>query len=322
MKKHNLILLIAGAICVSLTAFGFMRVKETNQTACASESASQCQPASECNAKTDNSQCQELKSCATAETAKCEPAAACKVADEAQAQTQEKQVGESVVASLTQDIFQTPSKSDFEYRVSSRFVYSKDKNELAAATSLRDLIEVRSMQQIQNYWNIEMCQFDEDGTRRGIAKGESDFLTSEQKELLTSLDYTSDLFIVGDYMRKFNSGIVAEDTLVYVLSVSPTTWAEYAGGQEALVSYLKENTYNEVNNLRGEQLQSGMIEFVVTKDGSVEQVDLLSTSGYSSIDQKFVQLIEAMPAKWEPAKNDQGENVHQKMVFFFGLMGC
>lgn len=320
MKKHNLIFLIAGGICVSLTAFGFMRANTVNAAACESKSSVQCQPATECSAHVQACNTKEATASAEATADKCQPATACKSACEATAET--KPILENVLASVADDFVGPPSKLDFEYRVSSRFVYSKDKNELAAATSLNDLIELRNMGQVENYWNIEICQFDEDGTRRGIAKGESDVLTSEQKELLTSLDYTSDLFIVGDYMRKYNSGIVAEDTLVYVLSVSPTTWAEYAGGQDALISYLKANTYEEVNAIRGAQLQSGMIEFVISKEGDVEQVGLLSSSGFSQIDNQFLQLIEHMPAKWSPAMNAKGEKVHQKMVFFYGLMGC
>jgi len=316
MKKHNLIFLVAGAVCVSLTAFGFISMSdnavEVTSTECTAAPVEQCKSLSTCKS--------------TAETCKVESkGASAEIKKKAKAiATAEKvdRMKDDVTANLTQDFWGLPSYVDFEYRITSRFVYSKDKHELAAATSVTDLIELLKMHQVQNFWNIGISQFNEDGQEVFKAKGEDDILTEAQKKLLTSLDYTSDIFINGDYMRKYQNGVFSEDTLVYHLSISPTTWATYSDGEEAMISYLKENTANEVAAVRPKKLKSGMIQFVISKEGTIGQVGILSTSGYAKIDSKFVKLIEQMPAQWEPAKNELGENVEQKMVFYYGMKGC
>ncbi|MEL7004495.1 MAG: hypothetical protein AAFN93_17440 [Bacteroidota bacterium] len=60
----------------------------------------------------------------------------------------------------------------------------------------------------------------------------------------------------------------------------------------------------------------------VTKNGTLENVRLTATSGYPSVDELMVELIDSLPAKWNPAENSEGEKVDQELVFFFGLMGC
>jgi hypothetical protein len=318
MKKHNLIFLAAGAICISLTAFGFINMSDNAveekviSKECTAAPIEQSQVVSAC------------KSSAKASKGESKEAIA-EIKKKAKAIATAEKIGrleDDLTVSLTQGIWGQPSNVDFEYRVSSRFVYSKDKHELVAAKSVTDLIELLRMHQVQNFWNIEISQFSEDGKEVFKAKGEDDILTEAQKELLTSLDYTSDIFINGDYLRKYQNGVFSEDTLVYHLSISPTTWAAYSDGEEAMISYLKENTTNEVAAVRAKKLKSGMIQFVISKEGTVGPVGILSTSGYAKIDSKFVTLIEQMPAQWVPAKNELGENVEQKMVFYYGMMGC
>ncbi|MEL7004496.1 MAG: hypothetical protein AAFN93_17445 [Bacteroidota bacterium] len=64
------------------------------------------------------------------------------------------------------------------------------------------------------------------------------------------------------------------------------------------------------------------MSFTVTKNGTLENVRLTATSGYPSVDELMVELIDSLPAKRNPAENSEGEKVDQELVFFFGLMGC
>ena len=42
------------------------------------------------------------------------------------------------------------------------------------------------------------------------------------------------------------------------------------------------------------------------------------TTGYPSIDEKFIELIKNIPGKWIPAENAKGEKMEQEFVFTFG----
>jgi hypothetical protein len=47
------------------------------------------------------------------------------------------------------------------------------------------------------------------------------------------------------------------------------------------------------------------------------------TTGYSSLDDKFIELIKNIPGLWIPAENSKGEHVDQELVFTFGpANGC
>ncbi len=47
------------------------------------------------------------------------------------------------------------------------------------------------------------------------------------------------------------------------------------------------------------------------------------TTGYPSIDERFITLIKKIPGKWIPAENSRGEKIEQELVFTFGpANGC
>lgn len=100
--------------------------------------------------------------------------------------------------------------------------------------------------------------------------------------------------------------------------------AEYEGGKDALMEYLKENS-KEVEaraNVQMDELPPFKLLFTVTKEGTIENVKLNGTSGYLSVDNTMTKLITNAPGKWEPAENSKGEKVDQEQVVTFGLTGC
>ena len=89
-----------------------------------------------------------------------------------------------------------------------------------------------------------------------------------------------------------------------------------------VIEYLKENSKEEVAIIEQDQLSACRVHFTVTKKGTIKNVKLYSTSGYSTVDKMLVEMVSTMPEKWDPATNSKGDNVDQELVFFFGKAGC
>jgi hypothetical protein len=104
----------------------------------------------------------------------------------------------------------------------------------------------------------------------------------------------------------------------------PEQQATYLKGNEALITYLKENSRDAMNVIKDEKLGALKLSFIVSKNGKISEVkhDAMTT-GYPSIDKKFIELIKNVPGKWIPAENASGEKMEQELVFTFGPKdGC
>lgn len=106
------------------------------------------------------------------------------------------------------------------------------------------------------------------------------------------------------------------------LAVVPEKQAEYEGGKDALMEYLKENSKEARGGIQMDELQPFKLLFTVTKKGTIENVKLDGASGYLSINNRMIELITKAPGKWKPAENPKGEKVDQELVISFGLTGC
>jgi len=106
------------------------------------------------------------------------------------------------------------------------------------------------------------------------------------------------------------------------LTIVPEIQAEYLDGQETLINYLKKNSKSAIKTVTKNKLNAGKLYFTVNKTGTISKVDLTASSGYPEIDELMIELIINAPGQWKPAKNTNGENVDQKLVFSFGIMGC
>ncbi len=85
---------------------------------------------------------------------------------------------------------------------------------------------------------------------------------------------------------------------------------EFPGGTQALFKYLSENVKYPViaqeNGIQGRVI----CQFVVNKDGSIVDVEVVRSGGDPSLDKEAVRVIKSMP-KWNPGKQ-RGKAVRVK----------
>ncbi len=98
-----------------------------------------------------------------------------------------------------------------------------------------------------------------------------------------------------------------EEEVVFVIVES---MPEFPGGQQALFKYLSENVKYPViaqeNGIQGRVI----CQFVVNKDGSIVDVEVVRSGGDPSLDKEAVRVIKSMP-KWKPGKQ-RGKAVRVK----------
>ena len=98
-----------------------------------------------------------------------------------------------------------------------------------------------------------------------------------------------------------------EEEVVFVVV---ETMPEFPGGQQALFKYLSENVKYPViaqeNGIQGRVI----CQFVVNKDGSIVEVEVVRSGGDPSLDKEAVRVIKSMP-KWKPGQQ-RGKPVRVK----------
>ena len=85
---------------------------------------------------------------------------------------------------------------------------------------------------------------------------------------------------------------------------------EFPGGQQALFKYLSENVKYPViaqeNGIQGRVI----CQFVVNRDGSIVDVEVVRSGGDPSLDKEAIRVIKSMP-KWKPGQQ-RGKPVRVK----------
>ncbi len=156
-----------------------------------------------------------------------------------------------------------------------------------------------------------------------VAEGNNDVLNEEQKDLIHNADIGSDIRIEVKYHeRDFLKKKLEVKTLNFELTVVPTVQAEYVGGREALMGYLKDNTVDMLPASEEGNIKLAMVKFTIDESGKVTQSIISETSKDKDIDAIVLKAIQQMP-DWKPAQDASGQAVQQSFEFVIGnSIGC
>ena len=211
---------------------------------------------------------------------------------------------------------------DLFYNVEQRFRTSVTKEQLKAATTIRDFVPLKITEGIKEFHDVSIALL-QGTTNIEEFQGTNEQLTKEQKRMLESMDYSSNFNFLAYYdIVDPTTGETRSEYLIYYITVIPAHQAEYEKGKDGLLYYLKKESQQEVSIIKKEKLKPCKLSFTITKTGDVENVKLIESSGYPSVDQKLVQITQDIPGKWIPATDESGQSVDQELIFFFGIEGC
>jgi hypothetical protein len=223
----------------------------------------------------------------------------------------------NTIPSLKNNFFRELTDQELVYKVESRFKTTITKENLAKAQSIVDILPAHATELIETYYYTRVSILDNSEETDQSETNNSALLNDAQMKLLKTADYSTDIYIRSDYKLKYG-----DSYLTYFITIIPEKEAEYSDGHTALIDYLKVNSKDKTAIIKRDKLQPGKVRFTVTKEGSISNVKMISTSGYVSVDETLVELIKTIPGKWNPATNAKGEKVDQELIFLFGLEGC
>jgi len=132
------------------------------------------------------------------------------------------------------------------------------KEKLSNANSIADLIENYPNNWIKDYNSVNISTILNNKTI--TAKGSNASLTQEQKELL---DKASELLITVHYQKKNYNDQLENREMNVSLIVTPKIEAEYVGGYEKMITYLEENSLDQIEAKKlGDRPQS-IVNFTI-----------------------------------------------------------
>ena len=223
----------------------------------------------------------------------------------------------------TSEIIKTAQEEipGFVYDIDSRYLKTVTKSDLLKATSVSDLFTLEETKGIESFSDVTIVVHNSKGNI--VKKGPDGRFTDEQLVVLHDMDYSTN-FNIEAFCKKKNSYSMEleKSCFVYYVSLIPENEATYKFGNDGLIYCLQENSRMAVANIDLEKVKAGKVQFTVTTDGNVENTILSSSSGYTTVDDKMIELIKNMPQKWNPATDAEGNPVSQTLFFSFGRMGC
>lgn len=215
------------------------------------------------------------------------------------------------------------SQDDFYYDVDARFQADITKSRLKEMKLITDFDERIDVENILEVRNTSVTIINDDYENVEQAHGNSNELTAEQIRLIESAPYSTDIRLRMDYIEKSPYYDTPQHNYTTPhITIVPEESAEYEGGKEGLIQYLKRNSREEVMRNPQGNLKPGKVRFTISMEGKVKDVLLISTCGYDTIDETMLKLVKELPGKWKPAKNEAGQIIEEQLVFYFGTMGC
>lgn len=206
------------------------------------------------------------------------------------------------------------------YGISGAYKHPVKKEKLIKAKYLNDISQGYPANWIKEYVSAEIkstC-----GGRSMKAVSLNNTLTKDQINILKTVDMGADIDIVINY-KSVNSanGSVDIRTVNYSVTVVPETEAEYPGGYQQLVKYLKANAISKIYELNPENLGDGVVRFTVSERGAIINSHIVKSCGDQNIDNLLLDVIDKMPL-WIPAEDLNGLMVKQDFQFTLGVGGC
>ena len=212
--------------------------------------------------------------------------------------------------------------TDFFYDFGPRFGMTISKSNLQAARTVGDILPADDLKNIESYKSVNVIIIKNDEQTDIRSKGYSDKFTDAQLKLLRSMDYSTNFLMRTDFERNDDDKRPNNTYITPHMTVVPEKQAEFKEGKDALLDFIKKANKKFTINLDEKKLAPAKLYFTISKTGTVENINLDRSCGYSTIDINMIEYITKSAGKWIPAENEKGEKVEQELVLSFGMVGC
>ena len=195
------------------------------------------------------------------------------------------------------------------------------KEELNEANSLTDLNRHYKSSWIREYNSVEVLT----SYKGKIIKstGKNDALSQEQKNLMNMADAGADISVKVKYIPENTLTHNDPKEISFTLTVDPENEAEYPGGQQQLIKYLKEKAIDKIPGGSFKNYDLTAVKFTISENGEIMNAHVFDpgyqTSKNEKINELLLEAICNMPP-WKPAEYSNGIKVKQEFVFTVGNM--
>lgn len=211
---------------------------------------------------------------------------------------------------------------NFYYGLGTRFE-GITKEEIRQAKSFNDFMINDDFDRISEIHSLNLIFVEDDKHTDRQELNEGNAISDKQRQLLLNSPFSTN-FVLKAYCtrKKLNSDELEKTNYTPHLTIVPPTQATYEGGFNALIAYFKENSQEVIKQTKTDKLTPAKIYFTVNAGGTIENIKLSNTTSYTEIDNRMLELVKEMPLKWTPAKDENGNNVSQELVYTFAVEGC
>lgn len=211
---------------------------------------------------------------------------------------------------------------DFPYSVGTEYT-SMPLHLLQSAEKLEDLINPEFFQNIHSIEAVRLQSIIDGKFAGDSIMGASTYLTEAQKAYFANAQYGQNFCFFIDFhesVKGYAKPIADRFTPHY--SIIPAKEAYYKPGQDKLIAYIREQNKEFTKNYTEKDLNPARIQFVISTEGKIENIEILEPSGIPSIDLNLVKILQELPGEWQSAFNAKGEKVAQPLLLRFGPQGC
>lgn len=197
---------------------------------------------------------------------------------------------------------------------------SISKAKLDNALTLEDLNRYYETSWVKEYISVEILATHNGEMKKAL--GQSDVITDEQKELMTTADVNTEIHVNVQYLpdNTLDDNEIKKNNFSFL--VYPENEATYAEGKEQLMLYLKEKAIDRIPTGTFVNYEMAAIKFTVDEEGEIENVHVFESSKDESVDKVLIQSIENMPC-WKPAEFANGVKIKQDFALIVGnLESC
>ncbi|NNE28787.1 MAG: energy transducer TonB [Saprospiraceae bacterium] len=194
------------------------------------------------------------------------------------------------------------------------------KENIASAKSLLDINPGHPSSWIEKYISVQVSTTTDGVT--SVSEGTTEILNEKQKSLLQNAVIGTEVrFSIKYYPKNYGHAKDFKE-IKYGLTLVPKFEAQFPGGEQARIQYLKENAIDKIPVDQFNKIELASITFIVDKDGRVSDIQMGDSSGNKEIDKILHEAIQNMPT-WIPAKSRNGKTVEQEFELNVGSMiGC
>jgi hypothetical protein len=218
------------------------------------------------------------------------------------------------------EINRMPVNVDISYFVSPGYKLSTTKEKLEKAKLISDLIPDYPSNWVNDYTSVEIVTTCAGKEKK--AMNSNDVLNMEQINILNTSDQAAKILINIKYKTANPiTGAKEHREMNLSMAVVPEVEAEYIGGYDEMIAYLKDNSFDKISSKKLQPFPQSLVQFTINEEGKAENIKLTEASGDTEIDKLIIELNKEMP-QWKPAANAKGEPVKQGFEFSVGPPNC